>query len=345
MTSREISVLRELAKKKKIAKELSLNDKLTRQHGQATLQEIYKPMLESQETQKEEQLTKQQQTIEEIRRSQASATEELRKQQLIIPLIKSLAKHKNIIQILKGEHGDRELTEDEKHILKELSHIDNKTLLTLIDYFKDNEKDKDEVFGTPGATTPQPTPSDAELPEYTKIPTNITTNAALGEWLIKDIVAKRNLSAPDRNRKQLETLLNKGLENRSAAEIKDGLLAYMENLVANNIRVNLGEYPWTTIKVVDPILYDNIRKIKTPNKSTKRRMTQSSTASTPRGTGATAFLTSDPSELVKRLEILHAEKLAGNNNVLTEASAIADELRRQGVINTETLKKMSNLFC
>ena len=52
MTSRDVSVLRELAKKKKLAKDLSLSDKLTRQHGVATLQEMYKPVLESQETQK-----------------------------------------------------------------------------------------------------------------------------------------------------------------------------------------------------------------------------------------------------------------------------------------------------
>lgn len=42
------------------------------------------------------------------------------------------------------------------------------------------------------------------------------------------------------------------------------------------------------------------------------------------------FLTSDPKELLKKLDILIAEKLAGNTNILPEASAIVDELRRLG---------------
>ena len=50
------------------------------------------------------------------------------------------------------------------------------------------------------------------------------------------------------------------------------------------------------------------------------------------------FLSSDPNELFKNLHILIAEKEAGNNNVLNEASAITDELRRLGLLSVGEIK-------
>lgn len=352
MTSRDIGVLRELVKKKKLAKELSLNDKLSKQHGLATLQEMYKPMLESQETQKkelkkqtekqEEQLVKQQQTIEEIRRSQTFTTEELRKQQLVVPLIKSLAKHKNIISVLKGEDDGSTLDETEKNILKELSFIDEKTLLTLINHFSDSGKEKDDIFGTPSGTeTPKQEP-----PGYSRIPGNIKTSVALGEWILKDLLDKRSHSV-DRNKAMIKQLLTQGLpaDNRSPDDIKKALVDYVENLRAFNVRADLGHYPWSTVKTVDPDFFKSIQSAQTPPKKPRKTTLQSSsTSSTPKGTGSTTFLTSDPAKLVQRLDILYAEKQAGNNNVLSEATAIADELRRQGLITTETLKTLSKKF-
>jgi len=52
------------------------------------------------------------------------------------------------------------------------------------------------------------------------------------------------------------------------------------------------------------------------------------------------FLSSDPKTLMNRLKILLAEKDAGNNNVLDEISAIADELRRSGAISMKQLKNL-----
>ena len=47
------------------------------------------------------------------------------------------------------------------------------------------------------------------------------------------------------------------------------------------------------------------------------------------------FLSSDPSELVKKLTVLNGLKEAGNDNTMTEFTAIADELLRQNIINKE----------
>jgi len=44
------------------------------------------------------------------------------------------------------------------------------------------------------------------------------------------------------------------------------------------------------------------------------------------------------------LQILIAEKEAGNNNVLNEASAITDELRRQGQLSIAEVKKIYRLI-
>ena len=54
------------------------------------------------------------------------------------------------------------------------------------------------------------------------------------------------------------------------------------------------------------------------------------------GSGFTRqFLSSDPSELVERLTVLNGLKEAGNDNTMTEFTAIADELLRQDIINKE----------
>jgi len=53
------------------------------------------------------------------------------------------------------------------------------------------------------------------------------------------------------------------------------------------------------------------------------------------------FLPCDPKVLMDNLKILLAERDAGNNNIFDEISAIADELRRTGVLS---LKQLKNLY-
>jgi hypothetical protein len=58
----------------------------------------------------------------------------------------------------------------------------------------------------------------------------------------------------------------------------------------------------------------------------------------------TQFISSDPKELIKKLDVLISEHSAGNNNVLNEASAIIDELRRQGILSIAKIKKIYKMF-
>jgi len=66
--------------------------------------------------------------------------------------------------------------------------------------------------------------------------------------------------------------------------------------------------------------------------------------SAPQSGKGVAFLSSDPNELFKKLNILIAEKEAGHTNVLNEASAIVDELRRLGLLTISQIKKIHKLI-
>jgi hypothetical protein len=50
------------------------------------------------------------------------------------------------------------------------------------------------------------------------------------------------------------------------------------------------------------------------------------------------FLSSNPEELIKKLNTMLAEFQAGNNNVFNHISAIVDELRRQGILSIKSMK-------
>jgi hypothetical protein len=54
------------------------------------------------------------------------------------------------------------------------------------------------------------------------------------------------------------------------------------------------------------------------------------------------FLSSNPEELIKKLNTMLAEFQAGNNNVFNHISAIVDELRRQGILSINEIKKLYN---
>jgi hypothetical protein len=54
------------------------------------------------------------------------------------------------------------------------------------------------------------------------------------------------------------------------------------------------------------------------------------------------FLSSNPEELIKKQNTMLAEFQAGNNNVFNHISAIVDELRRQGILSINEIKKLYN---
>ena len=94
--------------------------------------------------------------------------------------------------------------------------------------------------------------------------------------------------------------------------------------------MNKSSNPWRQIDKFLPNYVDDVRRARSNSVTS--------------GHGLTRFLSSDPNVLFKRLEVLLAEKKAGNNNVMNEASEIADELRRQGVLSISKLKKIFKQF-
>ena len=61
------------------------------------------------------------------------------------------------------------------------------------------------------------------------------------------------------------------------------------------------------------------------------------------GSGLT-ILPSDPNALIKRFDLLLASQNAGHSGVRNELVSIFDELKRQGVINTNTYKILNSII-
>ena len=130
-----LNQLQEVDKLNRSIKQKSLDYNVNKEYGQETLKEFYKPILDVK--------TKEQEIVKELHKEELSKIqnlqEEIKKQQLIVPLIKSLSDHPRIVAVLKGESDGSELTGKEQHILKQLQEVDDRTLLTLIDYFNKPE--------------------------------------------------------------------------------------------------------------------------------------------------------------------------------------------------------------
>ena len=53
---------------------------------------------------------------------------------------------------------------------------------------------------------------------------------------------------------------------------------------------------------------------------------------------------SDPNALLERLDLLLASQEAGHTGVGNELVSICDELKRQGVLDTKTYKKLNSII-
>ena len=62
-----------------------------------------------------------------------------------------------------------------------------------------------------------------------------------------------------------------------------------------------------------------------------------------RGRGLTV-IPSDPNALLERLDLLLTSQATGHTGVGNELTSICDELKRQGVINTDAYKKINSLI-
>ena len=56
------------------------------------------------------------------------------------------------------------------------------------------------------------------------------------------------------------------------------------------------------------------------------------------------IMSSDPNALLERFDLLLASKKAGHTNVVNELVSICDELKRQGVLNTESYKNFNTII-
>ena len=56
------------------------------------------------------------------------------------------------------------------------------------------------------------------------------------------------------------------------------------------------------------------------------------------------IMSSNPNALLERFDLLRASKKAGHTNVVNEMVSICDELKRQGVLNTESYKKFISII-
>ena len=55
-------------------------------------------------------------------------------------------------------------------------------------------------------------------------------------------------------------------------------------------------------------------------------------------------MSSDPNALLERLDLLLASKEAGNTGVRNKLVSISDELKRQGVLDTRSYKKLNSII-
>ena len=95
-------------------------------------------------------------------------------------------------------------------------------------------------------------------------------------------------------------------------------------------------YKWN--KLIKPIWED----IKPKSKEKRKRRQQDPQPSTS-GTGLT-ILPSDPNALINRFDLLFSSQNAGHTGVRNEIISILDELKRQGVINTNEYKKLNSII-
>ena len=140
----------------------------------------------------------------------------------------------------------------------------------------------------------------------------------------------------------------------------------------NNIIVDNEEYQgtaglWELVvskdpnrDIYNPIDHENYRKLliqtnarqsaKNPNRSKSNKGTKWKNVvksiweghKKTKGKGVTIIIPEDPNALLERLDLLLASQEAGHTGVGNELISICDELKRQGVVNADTYKKLNS---
>lgn len=345
MTSRNHDTIKKAVDLRKKLYSRSLLDKINKEATQLDLTEVYKPLLKGQKQQTRE-ITKTQKETSEAQLQQHQAIQdiklqehdelvaEIRKQPLIIPLIKSLNRHPRVVDVISGKSDGSELTDPEKDILKQLENVNDDVLRVLIDYYRIPRNRGDSLISELEKLPTGDAPSSSGRPllgiseearkklteSQLEVTDEFTKRKQKGEEIYLDLMNVKKYSKEKSHRDDSIGYKFSMEENRN------DFLAYLESV---NYVHDLSKFPFTVIREVNPKFYNEIE--------TRKKEV--------RGKGlTTTFLSSDPKELLKKLNILVAEKEAGNTNIVTEASAITDELRRLGVLTFSQVKKIYKLI-
>ena len=113
---------------------------------------------------------------------------------------------------------------------------------------------------------------------------------------------------------------------------------YQGNNPNNNKPKSSKSYKW--IHLISPV-WEHIKS--THGKKGGRKKRQEDPQPSTSGTGLT-ILPSDPNALIDRFDLLFTSQKAGHTGVRNEIISILDELKRQGVINTNEYKKLNSII-
>ena len=296
----------------------SLADKVAKDTAQFNLREAYKPLLDSQKQQTEK-ITKTQRETSEAQIQQQQDLQDARSQDLAQKheeLIHEMRAQPLIIPLIKSVNSNPKIIDvitgksDGSDLTGKEQHV-----LQQLDKVDDRIlKTLIDHYSFSEASRSEilsRTAADGESGVET------VSMSEEAQQLFDTIMQMRDNTNKEETRQALKELFEK-------QENKDTFFRYLE---AINYQFDLSRYPYTIIRHLNPDFYKEIKE----HKQTKT------------GKGV-SFLSSDPNELFGKLRILLAEKEAGNNNVLNEASAIVDELKRQGLLSLDEIKKIYELI-
>lgn len=265
----------------------------------------------------------------------------------MIELAKLARKYPKLVSLYKGEAEESELSAAELLIYNQLKTIKDKQQKSLINMIISTEEPKlqreesedtseeqrkgrkaEDTGGLAEAIGGEPEESNEdrvfrEIQEKSRV---LNISMERGKEVFDALYAQEKESNADIKKDAVRDIINK-------EENKIALLDYLRYSLVYEI--NLRAYPWTTISLVDSELYGNIKRGKADVKKERQALKK--------GQGLTQFLSSDPIELFKKLNLLVSESLAGNNNVFNEVNAILDELNRLGFLTIKQIKKVLKL--
>ena len=122
--------------------------------------------------------------------------------------------------------------------------------------------------------------------------------------------------------------------------IRTNAIFFNNNPTQNRAKGNFQGSKWKNI--IKPV-WEDIKPKPTGKGGKGRKKRQEDPTPSTSGTGLT-ILPNDPNALIERFDLLLASQNAGHTGVRNELVSIFDELKRQGVINTNTYKILNSII-